>query len=407
MTPLPASPRPGDAQGTSHRQRNSSSPENEHEEPLLGTPDHSDTPASNHRRREKWGIIPTSVRARHSFGMLLLGVVVVLWVSSSFLTYAIFADNSYQKPYFITYLNTSVFCLYLVPFVIRSWGQWRLRSSPPPIRRLSVDTEDGERYHPREEQEKLNTRETMRLSAEFCLLWFIANYFSSYCLAFTTVSSATVLQSTSGMFTLLIGAALRVERFTFTKLLSVVASLIGISLVSTADLSPAPMMSGNTPLEIIVGDGMALFSALAYGTYITLLKSRVGSESRVDMQLFFGFVGLFNVLCLWPGLIILHYTGTETFEMPGDRRVWAIVLVNASITLVSDYCWAYSMLLTTPLIVTLGLSLTIPLAMLGQMFFIGSIAGGWYWIGAGCVFVAFWFLNREEAEEAAEADQNS
>lgn len=141
---------------------------------------------------------------------------------------------------------------------------------------------------------------------------------------------------------------------------------------------------------------MALLSALAYATYITLLKVRVGDESRVDMQLFFGFVGLFNVIFLGPGFFFMHYTGIETFEMPPQGRVWAILAVNASITLTSDFFWAYAMLLTTPLVVTVGLSLTIPLALLGQMVLLGGVAGIWYWVGAGCVFVAFWFLNKEE-----------
>jgi len=248
-------------------------------------------------------------------------------------------------------------------------------------------------------EERLDTRQTMRLSAEFCLLWFIANYFSSYSFKFTSVASATILSSTSSMFTLLLGALLHVERFTYPKLLSVLISLLGISLISFTDLDPEPSTTIRTPLQILTGDFMALISALSYGTYITLLKVRIGDESRVDMQLFFGFVGLFNVLFLWPGLLILHSLDIERFELPPEGRVWGIVAIMCSITLVSDYCWAYAMLLTTPLIVTVGLSLTIPLALLGQMGLLGMVAGPLYWIGAGCVFAAFWVLNRQERAE--------
>jgi len=55
----------------------------------------------------------------------------------------------------------------------------------------------------------------------------------------------------------------------------------------------------------------------------------------------------------------------------------------------------YAMLLTTPLIVTVGLSLTIPLALLGQMLVLGVWSSGVYWIGAALVFLAFLFVNRE------------
>jgi solute carrier family 35 protein F5 len=44
------------------------------------------------------------------------------------------------------------------------------------------------------------------------------------------------------------------------------------------------------------------------------------------------------------------------------------------------------MLLTTPLVVTVGLSLTIPLSLVGQIILQGQYAGVLYWIGATIVF---------------------
>lgn len=57
------------------------------------------------------------------------------------------------------------------------------------------------------------------------------------------------------------------------------------------------------------------------------MKKQVGDESRVNMQLFFGLVGLFNLVLLWPGFVVLHVTGIERFEMPGSAEIWVIVLV--------------------------------------------------------------------------------
>lgn len=53
------------------------------------------------------------------------------------------------------------------------------------------------------------------------------------------------------------------------------------------------------------------------------------------------------------------------------------------------------MLLTTPLIVTVGLSLTIPLALLGQMLLHQNSPKFLYWVGAVLVLVAFLFINNE------------
>lgn len=144
----------------------------------------------------------------------------------------------------------------------------------------------------------------------------------------------------AGIWTLIFGAVIGVEKFTVRKLLGVVASLIGIMLISRVDLTSSPEIpstddggSGGstfptkTPAEIALGDAMAGFSAVMYGVYTIVLKKQVGDESRVNMQLFFGLVGLFNLLLLWPGFIILHFTGIETFAMPDTGRIWTIIWV--------------------------------------------------------------------------------
>jgi solute carrier family 35 protein F5 len=110
----------------------------------------------------------------------------------------------------------------------------------------------------------------------------------------------------------------------------------------------------------LIGDMLALCGAVFYGCYTTLLKLRIGDESRIDMPLFFGFVGVFNLLFMWPFFIILHFTGLENFELPFSPSLWVMVLLNAFVgTFLSDYLWLLAMLMTSPLVVTLGISLTV------------------------------------------------
>lgn len=61
--------------------------------------------------------------------------------------------------------------------------------------------------------------------------------------------------------------------------------------------------------------------------------------------------------------------------------------------------WAYAMLLTTPLVVTVGLSLTIPLSLIGEMIQYAQYSSWVYWVGAGIVFISFVFVNHESHEE--------
>lgn len=202
------------------------------------------------------------------------------------------------------------------------------------------------------DNEKLNFRETMMLSLEFMILWVLANYFAAACLEHTSVSSVTILTSTSSMWTLIFGAAFGVESFTVRKLMGVLASLTGIILISMVDLSgESDENRGSFPhkstAQIAIGDAMAFISAIVYGIYVTVMKKRVGNEDRVDMRLFFGLVGTFTLVLLWPTFIILHFTGVETvstttlwilfdggltlmkFELPPTTRVWTIIIVSS------------------------------------------------------------------------------
>lgn len=152
---------------------------------------------------------------------------------------------------------------------------------------------------------------------------------------------STINSNIPGVWTLIFGAVIKVEKFTIRKLLGVIASLIGVILISRLDVSKTDTSDGNSnnndgsnitfpdksPGEIALGDAMAAFSAIMYGVYTIVMKKQVGDESRVNMQLFFGLVGLFNLVLLWPGFFILHWLGIEAFEMPGTGRIWTIILV--------------------------------------------------------------------------------
>ena len=124
-------------------------------------------------------------------------------------------------------------------------------------------------------------------------------------------------------------------------------SFIGVVLVSQSDsqssLDPSLRLSlsfvgepeeGRRPL---LGDLLATLSALFYAIYVTLLKIRIEDESRVDMKLFFGYVGIYNIGAFWMLGIILHLTGVEIFSLPRLNRQWGAILANVGIRRGSHY----------------------------------------------------------------------
>ena len=151
----------------------------------------------------------------------------------------------------------------------------------------------------------------------------------------------------------------------------------------------------------------AFLSAIMYGIYAVFMKARIGDESKVNMPLFFGLVGVINVFLLWPGFIILHLTGIESFELPPSGWVIAIIFCNSVASLISDIAWAYAVLLTSPIVVTVGLSMTIPLSLVGQMVLNSQKASALYWVGAIVVVLSFIFVNEDEKKDEQPASGGS
>ncbi|KAI9486038.1 MAG: hypothetical protein EXX96DRAFT_472098 [Benjaminiella poitrasii] len=353
---------------------------------------------------------------RYWGGILALSGVVFIWVSSSFAMNSLFGEMDYNKPFLVTYLNTATFSFYLIPSIIKRFKKNKRRQQEGSTTKLlTKDDRNSINYAAIEEEasnnrksedNKLSTWETIKLSLEFCILWFFANYTTNASLAYTSVGSSTILSSMSGLFTLGIGALFKVEKMNKIKFIAVIISLLGVSLVSYSDNhDPLSRDEGYSPVPLI-GDILALLGAIFYGGYTTLLKLRIGNEDRIDMSLFFGFVGAFNVLLLWPIIPILHFIGLETFSVPMNATLWTVILLNAFIgTFLSDYLWLLAMLMTSPLVVTLGISLTIPLALTGDILFKSFLPGINYAIGALLVIAGFLAVNTDALHESKERTQ--
>ncbi|KAJ1304483.1 hypothetical protein OPQ81_005629 [Rhizoctonia solani] len=363
-------------------------------------------------------------RRQYVIGLLLLLIVVLEWTGSNFLTQNLFEDG-YNKPFFVTYMNTASFSLYLVPTLIKYILSETHSAKREPVRQGYQALSDDDESRMNDEcsptsgpgdsagHPPLTVSETAKLASIFCVFWFAANWTVNASLGFTSVASTTILSSMSGFFTLLIGRVFRVEALNLTKLGAVTVSFTGSVLVSLADNSgtsgkPATEIpgfnSGHSHPQAIFGDFLALGSALFYALYVVLLKVRIGNESRINMQLFFGFVGIFNILGFWPIGVLLHYTGVEVFEPPSSNKALYAVILNMFITLSSDFIYVLAMLKTTPLVVTVGLSLTIPLAVGGDLF-LGTSTSAQALIGAALVLASFVVIGLEDQEEAPRVDR--
>jgi len=207
----------------------------------------------------------------------------------------------------------------------------------------------------------------------------------------TSVSSSTIISSTSSLFTLIFAFLFQAESFTIIKLLAVLSSVTGVVIVTWAD-------EKDQGTESLFGDGLALLSALSYGIYAVMLPKKIPQDSPISLPMFFGFVGLINGIFLLPILMLFNFSKIEIFQLPETKMVWFYIFLNGIIgSVISDYLWAKSiLLLNSPLIATLGLSLTVPLAMASDALLHHKKFSWNYLWGSVLVFGGFVIVNFDD-----------
>lgn len=339
--------------------------------------------------------------AGHCLGVLLIVLVACIWVAASQLITAIYQDLSFDAPYFLTYFNTCGFTLWLLGPLCSP--RWRRELAVRPQRShggaLLAETFGDEACGassgaPREagcpEEAPAacsGARRYISVALSISPGWMLANYLFNLSLDHTSVASNSVLSTTSNLWTMLFSVCFLGESVNPVKLLAVVLTIGGAALVSAADSGEVPQDGDGARWQ---GDAMALTSACMYGAYSVLLKYRVpDGEQTLSMPLVFGFVGLAVLLSGWPFLWFLDATSLERFRLPSARTLGFLSLNALVGTNLSDVLWAQALQLTTPLVATLGLSLTIPLGMLSDMVLHGKSFMAKYIVGAALVLAGF------------------
>lgn len=134
------------------------------------------------------------------------------------------------------------------------------------------------------------------------------------------------------------------------------------------------------------------------------MKFKCGGSKTTNERRLFGYVGVFILLIGAPLLYIANAFDVEKFELPPNNTILAIIIANGILTVVSDYTSILAMLLTSPLVVSLTLTSSIPITI-----FIDYVVliharepintSSVYILGILCIFVAVLLINVNVASE--------
>uniref|UniRef100_A0A1I8H4W5 Solute carrier family 35 member F5 n=1 Tax=Macrostomum lignano TaxID=282301 RepID=A0A1I8H4W5_9PLAT len=228
----------------------------------------------------------------------------------------------------------------------------------------------------------LSVMEVAKLALLFCLVWFLGNWSYQEALNRSPAGVVNVVSTSSSLFTLILSSMFPSDvrdKFSLSKLLAVLLCSAGVAMISWSDLTVFHQHS-----HVPWGTAFALLGSLCYAIYLVMLKRKARSETALSFPMFFGFVGLFNALLLWPGFFVWN-----RFRLPNNTD-WGFLTLNGIVgTTLSELLWLWGCFLATSLLATLSLSLTIPLTMAAD-FLIDKVQYDWrFYCGSVPVFLSF------------------
>ena len=284
---------------------------------------------------------------RWRLGVVLIVAVALIWTASSVLVQAIFAEYSFYRPFFLTYVANSLFIVLLPARALAS--RLGAQSKPSAARAGRAD---------------------VRSAVIVAPIWFFANFTYNASLGLTSITSSTVIASSSSAFTFLLSLTLLREPYAHSSLAGVLLCWVGNAVTAWSDSGAASALGGAPPsgaadgggTSPALGDALCLLSAILYAAYTVAIRR----AAPADLSLFLGSLGATVALSLAPVVLALHASGVEALSALTPTIGALLVAKGLADNVLSDYLWARALLLTTPLVATIGLSLTVPLAMLAD-----------------------------------------
>lgn len=304
-------------------------------------------------------------------GTIFMVFVIVSWVGSSLVIKLSLSEKdqgeaeSFDKPLFISYTAWSSYTVYVLRMLYLFVIKFKCKSRSVEAQQIS--------------------RVELKTALFAFPIFFTSITLYYFCLSKTSVSSTIIIGNTSSVFVFLFSLCLLNEIFSCLKLIAMIAWAGGVVLIAYAD------NQSSEGRNQILGDILGIISAMLLGLYSILLVKLIPIEMEEKVSFFniLGLLGLFCMITFWPLLLIFHYTGLETLELP-TGKVYLYLAINIIFgTLLYGYWWARATLLLGPLLSNTSVIFVVPLSMLIDSFFQDVTFNWMYYLGTAGIVAGF------------------
>lgn len=332
-------------------------------------------------------------------GFAMLGGTLLLWVGSSVTVQTVFGKGEqFQQPVFVTFFNSAMSASLLLPRL--AWLAWSggIKGRTGRSGRRCNDLNEAEGLA----EALASLLPVMQLSATVGLLWLSSQWVFNLSLLHTSVATNTVLSSTSSVFTFFFSLLICRNTFRWRSFGAAIFTFVGCALVTSE--TPSNLAKGAITNSAF-GDGLALTSAAMFALASVLLRRLAPGD--LDASSFIGMNGLLAMGLSPVVLLAAHSGGVESFRSPA-RGTLLLLAANALIgCALANYLYASALLLLSPFVASVCLSLSIPVSalfdevLLRQHRFSRVWALGAALVVSGAVLAA---VDLEDAETPAKAE---
>ncbi|KMZ02375.1 uncharacterized protein LOC6727295 isoform X2 [Drosophila simulans] len=218
----------------------------------------------------------------------------------------------------------------------------------------------------------------------FCILWLVTTYLYTLSLHVLYATDALALFATNVACVYLLSWVILHEQFVGVRIVAIILCDTGIALLA--------YMDGITESRTLSGVVLATLAGAGYAVFRVMFRKVMGDPPVSQIAFIFTALGFLNALLLWPVVLGLYLTGTES--LTSESIPWNLLFAASLLLLVFHVLMQFSAAVTYNMFVTLGLITAVPVSgaldvILYSANFAGMKLAGVILIGIGFFLVMF------------------